>query len=95
MIKAASLSLSLALQDYIGSVICFSLNAAVVSTERSKFAHCVCKTSPPVCHLSLQPSLLRAIFNVDADEVRSLILKKEDVNVQVSVAQLSSSEYPL
>lgn len=38
------------------------------------------------CGLSLQPSLLRAIFNVDPDEVRSLILKKEDVNVQVSLA---------
>uniref|UniRef100_A0A667YM70 Uncharacterized protein n=1 Tax=Myripristis murdjan TaxID=586833 RepID=A0A667YM70_9TELE len=32
--------------------------------------------------LSLQPSLLRAIFNVDPDEVRALIFKKEDVNVQ-------------
>uniref|UniRef100_A0A8C9RUE2 Ankyrin repeat domain 28 n=1 Tax=Scleropages formosus TaxID=113540 RepID=A0A8C9RUE2_SCLFO len=32
--------------------------------------------------LSLQPSLLKAIFNVDPDEVRSLIFKKEDVNVQ-------------
>uniref|UniRef100_A0A8C6K9Y3 Ankyrin repeat domain 28 n=1 Tax=Nothobranchius furzeri TaxID=105023 RepID=A0A8C6K9Y3_NOTFU len=28
------------------------------------------------------PSLLKAIFNVDPDEVRSLIFKKEDVNVQ-------------
>lgn len=43
------------------------------------------------CALSLQPSLLRAIFNVDPEEVRSLILKKEDVNVQVSRARLSSS----
>lgn len=31
----------------------------------------------------MQPSLLRAIFNVDPDEVRSLIFKKEDVNIQV------------
>lgn len=30
-----------------------------------------------------QPALLKAIFNVDPDEVRSLIFKKEDVNVQV------------
>ncbi|XP_077446938.1 serine/threonine-protein phosphatase 6 regulatory ankyrin repeat subunit A isoform X1 [Stigmatopora argus] len=29
-----------------------------------------------------KPSLLRAIFNVDPDEVRSLIFKKEDVNIQ-------------
>uniref|UniRef100_A0A8B9KPF9 Ankyrin repeat domain 28 n=1 Tax=Astyanax mexicanus TaxID=7994 RepID=A0A8B9KPF9_ASTMX len=29
-----------------------------------------------------KPSLLKAIFNVDPDEVRSLIFKKEDVNVQ-------------
>uniref|UniRef100_A0A3Q3LVJ4 Serine/threonine-protein phosphatase 6 regulatory ankyrin repeat subunit A-like n=1 Tax=Mastacembelus armatus TaxID=205130 RepID=A0A3Q3LVJ4_9TELE len=29
-----------------------------------------------------QPSLLRAIFNVDPEEVRSLIFKKEDVNIQ-------------
>ncbi|KAI5086206.1 serine/threonine-protein phosphatase 6 regulatory ankyrin repeat subunit A, partial [Silurus meridionalis] len=28
------------------------------------------------------PSLLKAIFNVDPDEVRALIFKKEDVNVQ-------------
>lgn len=42
--------------------------------------------------LPLQPSLLRAIFSVDPDEVRSLILKKEDVNVQVS---LSAPECPL
>lgn len=47
------------------------------------------------CRLSLQPSLLRAIFNVDPDEVRSLILKKEDVNVQVSLTQLGGPEYPL
>lgn len=32
----------------------------------------------------LQPPLLKAIFNVDPDEVRSLIFKKEDVNAQVS-----------
>uniref|UniRef100_A0A8C6KED5 Ankyrin repeat domain 28 n=1 Tax=Nothobranchius furzeri TaxID=105023 RepID=A0A8C6KED5_NOTFU len=32
--------------------------------------------------LLFQPSLLKAIFNVDPDEVRSLIFKKEDVNVQ-------------
>lgn len=31
----------------------------------------------------LQPALLKAIFNVDPDEVRSLIFKKEDVNAQV------------
>lgn len=30
-----------------------------------------------------QPALLKAIFNVDPDEVRSLIFKKEDVNAQV------------
>uniref|UniRef100_A0A671LEA3 Serine/threonine-protein phosphatase 6 regulatory ankyrin repeat subunit A-like n=1 Tax=Sinocyclocheilus anshuiensis TaxID=1608454 RepID=A0A671LEA3_9TELE len=30
-----------------------------------------------------QPALLKAIFNVDPDEVRSLIFQKEDVNVQV------------
>lgn len=30
-----------------------------------------------------QPALLKAIFNVDPDEVRSLIFKKEDVNTQV------------
>uniref|UniRef100_A0A8D3DEI7 Ankyrin repeat domain 28 n=1 Tax=Scophthalmus maximus TaxID=52904 RepID=A0A8D3DEI7_SCOMX len=29
-----------------------------------------------------QPALLKAIFNVDPDEVRSLIFKKEDVNAQ-------------
>uniref|UniRef100_A0A667ZST4 Ankyrin repeat domain 28 n=1 Tax=Myripristis murdjan TaxID=586833 RepID=A0A667ZST4_9TELE len=29
-----------------------------------------------------QPALLKAIFNVDPDEVRSLIFKKEDVNTQ-------------
>ncbi|XP_016099177.1 serine/threonine-protein phosphatase 6 regulatory ankyrin repeat subunit A-like [Sinocyclocheilus grahami] len=29
-----------------------------------------------------KPSLIKAIFNGDADEVRSLIFKKEDVNVQ-------------
>lgn len=34
--------------------------------------------------LPSQPPLLKAIFNVDPDEVRSLIFKKEDVNVQVS-----------
>lgn len=33
--------------------------------------------------LLLQPPLLKAIFNVDPDEVRSLIFKKEDVNAQV------------
>lgn len=32
---------------------------------------------------ALQPALLKAIFNVDPDEVRSLIFKKEDVNAQV------------
>lgn len=32
----------------------------------------------------LQAPLLKAIFNVDPDEVRSLIFKKEDVNAQVS-----------
>lgn len=48
-------------------------------------ANGVCDASLPACRLSLQPSLLRAIFNVDPDEVRSLILKKEDVNVQVSL----------
>lgn len=31
----------------------------------------------------LQPPLVQAIFNGDPDEVRSLIFKKEDVNVQV------------
>ncbi len=46
---------------------CFSLS--VVSLE--------------VCLSVLQPALLKAIFNVDPDEVRSLIFKKEDVNVQV------------
>ncbi|KTF77129.1 hypothetical protein cypCar_00047774, partial [Cyprinus carpio] len=30
-----------------------------------------------------KPSLIKAIFNSDADEVRSLIFKKEDVNVQM------------
>uniref|UniRef100_A0A8C7LD55 Ankyrin repeat domain 28 n=1 Tax=Oncorhynchus kisutch TaxID=8019 RepID=A0A8C7LD55_ONCKI len=34
--------------------------------------------SPPL----FQPGLLKAIFNVDPDEVRSLIFQKEDVNVQ-------------
>uniref|UniRef100_A0AAX7UL74 Ankyrin repeat domain 28b n=1 Tax=Astatotilapia calliptera TaxID=8154 RepID=A0AAX7UL74_ASTCA len=32
--------------------------------------------------LQHNPSLLRAIFNVDPDEVRALIFKKEDVNIQ-------------
>uniref|UniRef100_A0A8C1WS57 Ankyrin repeat domain 28b n=1 Tax=Cyprinus carpio TaxID=7962 RepID=A0A8C1WS57_CYPCA len=32
--------------------------------------------------LHLKPALLKAIFNVDPDEVRSLVFKKEDVNVQ-------------
>uniref|UniRef100_A0A672J6T0 Uncharacterized protein n=1 Tax=Salarias fasciatus TaxID=181472 RepID=A0A672J6T0_SALFA len=32
--------------------------------------------------LTPKPSLLKAIFNVDPDEVRSLIFKKEDVNIQ-------------
>lgn len=36
-----------------------------------------------VFFLLLQPPLLKAIFNVDPDEVRSLIFKKEDVNAQV------------
>lgn len=36
-----------------------------------------------VCLSVFQPALLKAIFNVDPDEVRSLIFKKEDVNVQV------------
>lgn len=31
----------------------------------------------------LQPALLKAIFNIDPDDVRSLIFKKEDVNAQV------------
>uniref|UniRef100_A0A8C1BSP8 Ankyrin repeat domain 28b n=1 Tax=Cyprinus carpio carpio TaxID=630221 RepID=A0A8C1BSP8_CYPCA len=35
-----------------------------------------------VCVSVFQPALLKAIFNVDPDEVRSLIFKKEDVNVQ-------------
>lgn len=33
--------------------------------------------------LFFQPALLKAIFNVDPDDVRSLIFKKEDVNAQV------------
>eukprot|EP00066_Takifugu_rubripes_P018510 XP_011607776.1 PREDICTED: serine/threonine-protein phosphatase 6 regulatory ankyrin repeat subunit A-like [Takifugu rubripes] len=44
------------------------------------------RRSHPVCRKAAthqdKPSLLRAIFNVDPEEVRSLILKKEDVNVQ-------------
>lgn len=44
-----------------------------------------------VFHPSAQPSLLRAIFNVDPDEVRSLIFKKEDVNIQVSHTLLAFS----
>uniref|UniRef100_A0A672L4H5 Ankyrin repeat domain 28 n=1 Tax=Sinocyclocheilus grahami TaxID=75366 RepID=A0A672L4H5_SINGR len=35
-----------------------------------------------ISFISPQPSLIKAIFNGDADEVRSLIFKKEDVNVQ-------------
>uniref|UniRef100_A0A8C1B9J1 Ankyrin repeat domain 28b n=1 Tax=Cyprinus carpio carpio TaxID=630221 RepID=A0A8C1B9J1_CYPCA len=35
-----------------------------------------------ISFISPQPSLIKAIFNSDADEVRSLIFKKEDVNVQ-------------
>ncbi|CAB1443078.1 unnamed protein product [Pleuronectes platessa] len=35
-----------------------------------------------VLKIQEQPSLLRAIFNVDPGEVRSLIFKKEDVNIQ-------------
>uniref|UniRef100_A0A9J7Y3M3 Ankyrin repeat domain 28 n=2 Tax=Cyprinus carpio TaxID=7962 RepID=A0A9J7Y3M3_CYPCA len=35
-----------------------------------------------VCLSVFQPALLKAIFNVDPDEVRSLVFKKEDVNVQ-------------
>lgn len=35
------------------------------------------------CVSVFQPALLKAIFNVDPDEVRSIIFKKEDVNVQV------------
>lgn len=42
-----------------------------------------CQLSLEVCLSVLQPALLKAIFNVDPDEVRSLIFKKEDVNVQV------------
>lgn len=83
--------ISLLVQDYIASIICFSLNSPVVSTESYHPASCVCVC---VCEmfllpygLSLQPSLLRAIFNVDPDEVRALILKKEDVNVQVRLAR--------
>lgn len=41
-------------------------------------------------YVSLKPSLLKAIFNVDPDEVRSLIFKKEDVNVQVTHTFLAS-----
>lgn len=70
------------LGDQTVGVICFPLNDTVVSTENY---------NPANSGLSLQPSLLRAIFNVDPEEVRSLILKKEDVNVQVSRARLSSS----
>lgn len=89
------LSISFPLHDYIASIIWFSLNGAVVSTESYNLANCVCQMCLLACGLSLQPSLLRAIFNVDPDEVRSLILKKEDVNVQVSLAQLSGSKCPL
>ncbi|CAI9151626.1 unnamed protein product [Rangifer tarandus platyrhynchus] len=43
--------------------------------------------SPPsgnvlVRYKSLYPSLVRAIFNGEPDEVRALIFKKEDVNFQ-------------
>lgn len=72
-------------------VICFPLNDTDVSTENYSPANSASKACPLACGLSLQPSLLRAIFNVDPEEVRSLILKKEDVNVQVSRARLSSS----
>uniref|UniRef100_A0A8C4HHT0 Ankyrin repeat domain 28b n=1 Tax=Dicentrarchus labrax TaxID=13489 RepID=A0A8C4HHT0_DICLA len=36
----------------------------------------------PEVSLGSKPALLKAIFNVDPDEVRSLIFKKEDVNAQ-------------
>ena len=39
----------------------------------------------------VQASLLKAIFKVDANEVRSLIFKKEDVNIQVVDSYLLSS----
>lgn len=79
------------LRDQTVGVICFPLNDTVVSTESYNPADSASKIRPLACGLSLQPSLLRAIFNVDPEEVRSLILKKEDVNVQVSRARLSSS----
>ncbi|GLD57828.1 zinc finger and SCAN domain-containing protein 21-like isoform X5, partial [Lates japonicus] len=41
-----------------------------------------CTRNMAVLKIQDQPSLLRAIFNVDPDEVRSLIFKKEDVNIQ-------------
>lgn len=59
---------------------------AVVGTESfwpCKWSLYRCPSAFLRLSLSLQPSLLRAIFNVDPDEVRSLIFKKEDVNVQV------------
>uniref|UniRef100_A0A8C1WR17 Ankyrin repeat domain 28b n=1 Tax=Cyprinus carpio TaxID=7962 RepID=A0A8C1WR17_CYPCA len=39
---------------------------------------------PGILHITSSqfPALLKAIFNVDPDEVRSLVFKKEDVNVQ-------------
>ncbi|MEQ2297490.1 hypothetical protein AMECASPLE_035189 [Ameca splendens] len=36
----------------------------------------------PDVSFSFKPPLLKAIFSVDPDDVRSLIFKKEDVNVQ-------------
>lgn len=45
--------------------------------------------------ISPQPSLIKAIFNGKADQVRSLIFKKEDVNVQVNVHYLQKHmNYP-
>lgn len=44
--------------------------------------------------LSFQPPLVQAIFNGDPDEVRALIFKKEDVNVQVK-RKVSFTKYRL
>jgi len=66
----------------------------VVSTEKDCLANRVCSCVHQhflFSSLSLQPSLLRAIFNVDPDEVRSLIFKKEDVNIQVGHTLLAIS----
>ena len=66
-------------------VLKHSLISQKITTKQIEFVKKSCNKSLSalLLFLSLQPSLLKAIFSVDPDEVRSLIFKKEDVNIQV------------